>query len=67
MKHIYCISGFGADERVFEKVDFGENDVHFIQWKIPEKHETIESYAARMCNRKFLIQIQFSSVCLLAE
>jgi len=49
MKHIYCISGFGADEKVFEKVDFGENDVHFIQWKIPEKHESIESYAARMC------------------
>jgi len=48
MKHIYCISGFGADERVFGKVDFGENDVHFIQWKIPDKHETIESYASRM-------------------
>ncbi len=48
MKHIYCISGFGADERIFSKVDFGENDVHFIQWKIPEKHESIESYASRM-------------------
>lgn len=48
MKHIYCISGFGADERVFSKLNFGENEVHFIPWKIPEKHETIESYAARM-------------------
>lgn len=48
MKHIYCISGFGADERIFSKIDFGENDVHFIQWKIPEKHETIEAYAKRM-------------------
>ena len=48
MKHIYCISGFGADERIFSKIDFGENDVHFIQWKIPEKHESIESYAKRM-------------------
>lgn len=48
MKHIYCISGFGADERVFSKLDFGDNDIHFIQWKIPEKHETIESYANRM-------------------
>ncbi|MEO8822386.1 MAG: alpha/beta hydrolase [Ginsengibacter sp.] len=48
MKHIYCISGFGADERVFSKVDFGANEVHFIQWKIPEKHETIGSYAKRM-------------------
>jgi pimeloyl-ACP methyl ester carboxylesterase len=48
MKHIYCISGFGADERVFGKIDFGDNDVHFIQWKIPEKHESIQSYADRM-------------------
>ncbi|HEY5370325.1 MAG TPA: alpha/beta hydrolase [Hanamia sp.] len=48
MKHIYCISGFGADERVFSKLDFGENDVHFLPWKIPEKRETIVSYAARM-------------------
>ncbi|MEO9022049.1 MAG: alpha/beta hydrolase [Ginsengibacter sp.] len=48
MKHIYCISGFGADERVFSKLDFRNNDVHFIPWKIPEIHETIGSYAARM-------------------
>ena len=48
MKLIYCISGFGADERVFSKLDFGKNDVHFIPWKIPEKHESITSYAERM-------------------
>lgn len=48
MKHIYCISGFGADERVFSKLDFGKNNVHFIPWKIPEKHESISSYAERM-------------------
>jgi pimeloyl-ACP methyl ester carboxylesterase len=48
MKHIYVISGFGADERVFSKLDFGNNDVHFIQWKIPEKNETIASYAKRL-------------------
>lgn len=48
MKHIYNISGFGADERIFSKIDFGDNDVHFIQWKIPEKGESIESYAKRM-------------------
>lgn len=48
MKHIYIISGFGADERVFSKLDFGNNKVYFIQWRIPEKHETIVSYAYRM-------------------
>lgn len=48
MKHIYFISGFGADERVFANVDFGENQTHFIPWKIPFKTETIEAYAGRM-------------------
>jgi pimeloyl-ACP methyl ester carboxylesterase len=48
MKHIYFISGFGADERVFANVDFGENQTHFIPWKIPNKTETIEAYAGRM-------------------
>src|SRR6185312_11284822 len=48
MKHIYVISGFGADERVFSKLDFGDNDVHFIQWQVPEKDETLASYAERL-------------------
>jgi pimeloyl-ACP methyl ester carboxylesterase len=48
MKHIYCISGFGADERVFANLDFGKNEIHFIPWKIPEKNESIQSYAQRM-------------------
>lgn len=50
MKQIYCISGFGADERVFSKLDFGENEVHFIQWQIPEKKETLREYAQRLAN-----------------
>lgn len=48
VKHIYIISGFGADDRVFKKLDFGENETHFIPWKIPGKNETIASYAIRM-------------------
>ncbi|HEY8660667.1 MAG TPA: alpha/beta hydrolase [Hanamia sp.] len=48
MKHIYCISGFGADERVFANLDFGKNEIHFIPWKIPKKNESIQSYAQRM-------------------
>lgn len=48
MKHIYCISGFGADERVFSKINFQENEVHFIPWADPLKKETIEEYAKRL-------------------
>ncbi|MEO6135652.1 MAG: alpha/beta hydrolase [Ginsengibacter sp.] len=48
MKHIYCISGFGADERLFSHLNFGDNYVHFIQWKIPLPKETMVDYVARM-------------------
>jgi esterase/lipase len=48
MKHIYCISGFGADERVFANLNFGENQVHFIPWKIPQRNETLKNYTHRM-------------------
>lgn len=48
MKYIYCISGFGADERVFSRLDFGQNEVHFIPWLVPLNKESIEAYARRM-------------------
>jgi pimeloyl-ACP methyl ester carboxylesterase len=48
MKHIYCISGFGADERVFSKLNFEALEFHFLPWIDPLKNETIEGYAKRM-------------------
>ena len=51
MKHIYCISGFGADERVFSKLDFGGHFIHFISWLTPLKNESIEGYAMRMSEK----------------
>lgn len=48
MKHLYCISGFGADERVFANLNFGNYQVHFIPWLIPEKKEKLADYARRM-------------------
>ena len=48
MKHIYCISGLGADERVFSKFQFPQHEIHFIKWITPEKNESIASYARRL-------------------
>jgi len=48
MKHIYCISGFGADERAFSKLTFTGYETHFINWIIPEKDEDISAYAKRL-------------------
>ena len=51
MKHIYCISGFGADERVFSRLEFGEHPIHFISWLTPLRKESIEQYAKRMSEK----------------
>lgn len=60
MKHIYCISGLGADERVFSKFQFPEHEIHFIKWITPEKNETIENYA-----KKLIQQIQHPNPILI--
>lgn len=48
MKHIYCISGFGSNERVFSKLTFPGYQTHFIKWIIPQKNESISAYAKRL-------------------
>ncbi len=48
MKHIYVFSGLGADERVFQYLDFSGFAVTFIRWIQPIQNETIEEYAKRL-------------------
>lgn len=50
-KAIYCISGLGADEKIFAnlQVAAGYELIH-IPWTSPENNDTIETYAARMAS-----------------
>lgn len=48
---VYCISGLGADERVFSKLQLKGCDLYFIKWISPNKNESIESYALRLCEQ----------------
>ncbi|SDG06685.1 alpha/beta fold hydrolase [Chitinophaga filiformis] len=51
-KHVYLISGMGADERIFRNLSFpGEYTVHYLDWLTPEPQETFPAYAARMAAR----------------
>lgn len=52
-RNLYLFSGLGADERVFQKLDFSEYTITFIKWIIPERNESIENHASRL-----LIQIK---------
>ena len=47
-KEIYIFSGLGADERVFQLIDFSAFSITYIKWIIPNKKETIEQYATRL-------------------
>ncbi len=46
--NIYCISGLGADERVFRNMDFHPHRVIHLKWISPVKNEPLRSYALRM-------------------
>jgi pimeloyl-ACP methyl ester carboxylesterase len=48
VKTIYCISGLGADERVFNKIAVPGYVLQPLPWKIPQKKETLQQYAQRM-------------------
>lgn len=50
--HIYCVPGLSASSKIYEFIKLPKEDfeIHLLEWLIPESiHETIEHYAARMC------------------
>ena len=48
MKKIYCISGLGADEGAFSRLDIYGHQLVYLPWLLPEKNESIDAYARRM-------------------
>lgn len=47
-KQLYIFSGLGADERVFQRLDFSGYSTTFIKWRVPNDTDTIEHYASRL-------------------
>jgi pimeloyl-ACP methyl ester carboxylesterase len=50
-KELYVFSGLGADERVFQRLDFSGFSTTFIKWIVPQDKETIEQYATRLLDQ----------------
>lgn len=48
MHHVYCLSGLGADERIFCKLQVPDCTFHFIKWVQPQPGENISTYANRL-------------------
>lgn len=48
-RKLYIVSGLGADDKVLNKIDFGDTvEPVFIPWLIPSKNETMAHYCKRM-------------------
>lgn len=45
---LYCLSGLGADEKVFRHLRLDGYTLKHIPWLRPHRGETVEAYAARM-------------------
>ena len=62
LTHVYLMPGMAASPTIFEYIKLPEADykIHWLEWQIPDKNETLEAYAQRMC--KF---IEFDNVVLL--
>ena len=51
IKSIYIFSGLGADENVFQNLDFSEYSVTSVQWLNTLKQEFISKYAVRLLHQ----------------
>jgi pimeloyl-ACP methyl ester carboxylesterase len=50
-KNIYCISGLGADERVFQGLSIRDHTLVHLPWLSPFRKESMASYANRMASQ----------------
>lgn len=49
---VYFISGLGADERAFSKIVLPPSfEAVFVKWIVPEKWESLQHYAIRLCGQ----------------
>lgn len=51
MHTIYCIPGFGVDERIFSNLHIDDAILQCINWLDPLKGESFRSYTMRMADR----------------
>ncbi|MBO3116038.1 alpha/beta hydrolase [Winogradskyella sp. DF17] len=50
--HVYLMPGMAANPSIFENIKLPEDRycIHWLEWQIPQKNESLSCYAKRMCN-----------------
>lgn len=53
MTHLYLMPGMAANPSIFEHIDLPPDrySIHLLEWIIPEKQESLSSYARRMAQK----------------
>ncbi|MGC4041748.1 MAG: alpha/beta hydrolase [Flavobacterium sp.] len=48
--HVYFMPGMAASPSIFERIQLPDEifEIHLLEWKIPEKDETLKDYAQRI-------------------
>lgn len=66
---VYLISGLGADERVFQFLNFNETEHRFITWLAPLQNEGLSAYCQRLIeaqivrsNNIILVGVSFGGI-----
>ncbi|WP_045473259.1 hypothetical protein [Winogradskyella sp. PG-2] len=51
MTHVYLMPGMAANPTIFEHIKLPESSykIHWLEWQIPVKNESLSDYAKRMC------------------
>lgn len=51
LTHVYLMPGMAANPTIFEYIKLPESTykIHWLEWQIPRKEETLQEYAKRMC------------------
>ena len=51
--HVYCMPGLAANPSIFENIKLSETkyQIHWLDWLLPKRKETLQEYAKRMCSR----------------
>lgn len=62
LTHVYLMPGMAANPSIFEYIKLPKNEyeIHWLEWQIPDKTETLQEYAQRMCQF-----IEYDNVVLL--
>ncbi|WP_214070627.1 alpha/beta hydrolase [Mucilaginibacter sp. dw_454] len=54
MSKIFLIAGLGADTRLYNNIDLGDNDVTPVDWIEPNETDTLNTYSQKLIHQYFV-------------